>query len=117
MTTVERVSYWTELVDRWETEGGSRKSFCEENAIGYASFLAWCKRLRPDGGNLEHSDSLTCVEVTRSMEGGVDDEQLVIESAALTINGRDAQVTVRGRMTVASLRRIAGACGPTDVSA
>ena len=49
MTTLERIAHWTDLVDRWEAEGGSRKAFCEENGIGYASFLSWCKRIRPEG--------------------------------------------------------------------
>jgi hypothetical protein len=43
MTTVERIAYWTEPVERWEIEGSSRKVFCEDHGIGYASFLAWCK--------------------------------------------------------------------------
>lgn len=117
MTTLERIAYWTDQVERWETEGGSRKVFCEEHDIGYASFLAWCKRLRPDGITLDNSETLTCVEVTNQFSNDIDDQQLVIESAVLTINGSDAQITVRGRMTMASLRRIAQACGPTDVSA
>ena len=39
MTTVERIEYWTELVEQWETEGGSRKTFCEEHGIGFVSVL------------------------------------------------------------------------------
>lgn len=117
MTTVERIAYWTDQVERWEIEGGSRKVFCEEHGIGYASFLSWCKRLRPDGSTLDRSDTLTCVEVANQLGNDIDDERVVIESATLTINGSDAQITVRGRMTMASLRRIAQACGPTDVPA
>ena len=117
MTTLERIAYWTNLVDRWEAEGGSRKAFCEENGIGYASFLSWCKRIRPEGTRLDNSDTLTCVEVTNRMGAEPDDGHLVIDSAAITINGRDAQITVRGRLTVASLRRIAVACGAGHVSA
>ena len=117
MTTVERIAYWTEQVERWEAEGGSRKEFCEEHGIGYASFLAWCKRLRPDGNTLDNSDTLACVEVTSQFSNEIDDDRLMIESAALTINGSVAQITVRGRMTVASLRRIAQACGTSDVPA
>jgi hypothetical protein len=117
MTTVERMEYWTEQVERWEAEGGSRKVFCEEHGIGYASFLSWCKRLRPDGITFDNSDTLTCVEVTNKFSDEIDDARLMIESATLTINGSDAQITVRGRMTMASLRRIARACGTTDVPA
>jgi hypothetical protein len=117
MTTVERIAYWTEQVERWETEGGSRKVFCEEHGVGYASFLAWCKQLRPEGIILNNSDTLTCVEVTSRLGNDFDDDRLMIESATLTINGSDAQITVRGRMTMASLRRIAQACGTVDVPA
>jgi len=118
MTTLERIEYWRELVDQWEAEGGgSRKTFCEKHAIGYASFLSWCKRLRPDRTGADQSETLTCVEITNQVVLERDDEQLVIESASFTINGPDAQITVRGRMTMASLRRIAQACGTPDVSA
>lgn len=117
MTTVERITYWTDLVDQWEAGGSSRKEFCEANRIGYASYLSWCKRLRPDGITLDQSDTLTCVEVTNRTVPELSDDEVVIESAAFAINGREAQITVRGRMTVASLRRIAQACGPSDVSA
>jgi hypothetical protein len=115
MTTVERIAYWTEQVERWEIEGGSRKVFCEEHGVGYGSFLTWCKRLRPDGTTLDNSDTLTCVEVTPRFGNDIDDDRLMMESATLTINGSDAQITVRGRMTMASLRRIAQACGTSDV--
>lgn len=117
MTTVERIEYWTELVERWEMEGDSRKTFCDEHGIGYASFLSWCKRLRPDGITLDNSDTLTCVEVTNQFSNDTDDDRVMIESATLTINGSNAQITVRGRMTMASLRRIAQACGSSDVPA
>jgi hypothetical protein len=117
MTTVERIAYSTEQVERWEFEGGSRKAFCEEHGVGYGSFLTWCKRLRPDGTTLDNFDTLTCVEVTPRLGNDIDDDRLMIESATLTINGSDAQITVRGRMTMASLRRIAQACGTADVPA
>ena len=117
MTTVERIAYWTDQVEHWEMEGSNRKTFCKENGIGYASFLSWCKRLRPDGTTLDQSGTLTCVEVTNRVADDIADDQLVIESSVLTINGSDAQITVQGRMTMASLRRIALACGPTIVPA
>lgn len=116
MTTLERIAYWTELIDRWEAIGGSRKIFCEEQGIGYASFLSWCKRLRPDGTTMEHSDTPRCVEVTERVDQEPEDERVMIESASFTITGAEAQITVRGRMTVGSLRRIVSACGTTDVS-
>ncbi len=111
MTKVERIAYWTEQVERWEAEGGNRKVFCEEHGIGYASFLAWCKRLRPDGLTFDNTDVLTCVKVTNQFNNEIANNRLTIESATLTINGSESQIMIRKRPRVASLRRIVPACG------
>lgn len=36
---------WQSLVDQWQLSGQSIKQFCTEQALGYASFCQWKKRL------------------------------------------------------------------------
>ncbi|MFT6917233.1 MAG: putative transposase [Motiliproteus sp.] len=36
---------WQALVDQWESSGQSAARFCDAQAIGYASFCSWRKRL------------------------------------------------------------------------
>ena len=36
---------WHTLVEQWQSSGQSAARFCEANAIGYASFCHWRKRL------------------------------------------------------------------------
>lgn len=36
---------WQSLVDQWQQSGQSAKQFCKEQALGYASFCQWKKRL------------------------------------------------------------------------
>ncbi|WP_081193859.1 IS66 family insertion sequence element accessory protein TnpB [Halomonas sp. KM007] len=36
---------WQSLIDQWQASGQSAKQFCEERALGYASFCQWRKRL------------------------------------------------------------------------
>ena len=36
---------WQSLVDQWQRSGQSAKQFCKEQAVGYASFCQWRKRL------------------------------------------------------------------------
>lgn len=36
---------WQSLVDQWKQSGQSAKQFCKEQALGYASFCQWKKRL------------------------------------------------------------------------
>jgi putative transposase len=36
---------WQSLIDQWHQSGQSAKQFCEDQAIGYASFCQWRKRL------------------------------------------------------------------------
>jgi len=38
---------WQALVDQWQQSGQSAKQFCKEQALGYASFCQWKKRLTP----------------------------------------------------------------------
>lgn len=40
---------WRSLVDQWQHSGQSMARFCEEQAIGYASFCHWRKRLHDNG--------------------------------------------------------------------
>lgn len=40
---------WQSLIDQWQASGQSAKQFCKEQALGYASFCQWRKRLsRPE---------------------------------------------------------------------
>ncbi|WP_439509335.1 IS66 family insertion sequence element accessory protein TnpA [Marinimicrobium koreense] len=36
---------WQSLVHQWQQSGQSAKQFCKEQAVGYASFCQWRKRL------------------------------------------------------------------------
>jgi putative transposase len=36
---------WQSLVDQWQASGQSAKQFCTDQALGYASFCQWRKRL------------------------------------------------------------------------
>jgi len=36
---------WQSLVDQWQASGQSARQFCKEQALGYASFCQWRKRL------------------------------------------------------------------------
>lgn len=43
---------WQSLVDQWQASGQSAKRFCKEQALGYASFCQWRKRLsRPESSS------------------------------------------------------------------
>lgn len=37
------------MYDEWCQSGMSRKAFCREKGIGYATFNYWCKRLSDTG--------------------------------------------------------------------
>ncbi len=39
---------WQALVDQWQSSGQSAARFCDAQAIGYASFCSWRKRLAGD---------------------------------------------------------------------
>lgn len=40
---------WQSLIEQWQQSGQSAKQFCQEQALGYASFCQWKKRLtQPD---------------------------------------------------------------------
>ncbi len=39
---------WQALIDQWQSSGQSAAVFCEAQAIGYASFCSWRKRLAGD---------------------------------------------------------------------
>lgn len=39
---------WQTLVDQWQSSGQSAARFCDVQAIGYASFCSWRKRLAGD---------------------------------------------------------------------
>lgn len=36
---------WQSLVNQWQASGQSARQFCKEQALGYASFCQWRKRL------------------------------------------------------------------------
>lgn len=36
---------WQSLINQWQHSGQSAKQFCKEQALGYASFCQWKKRL------------------------------------------------------------------------
>ena len=39
---------WQALIDQWQSSGQSAARFCDAQAIGYASFCNWRKRLAGD---------------------------------------------------------------------
>jgi hypothetical protein len=39
---------WQALVDQWQSSGQPASRFCDAQAIGYASFCSWRKRLADD---------------------------------------------------------------------
>ena len=39
---------WQALIAQWQSSGQSAARFCEAQAIGYASFCSWRKRLTVD---------------------------------------------------------------------
>ncbi len=47
---------WQALVDQWQRSGQTAARFCEDNAIGYASFCNWRKRLIDDSAPLAEQD-------------------------------------------------------------
>lgn len=42
---------WQALIDQWQQSGQSAKQFCKEQALGYASFCQWKKRLAQSDEN------------------------------------------------------------------
>ena len=39
---------WLALIEQWQSSGQSAARFCDAQAIGYASFCSWRKRLADD---------------------------------------------------------------------
>ena len=39
---------WQALIDQWQSSGQSAARFCDAQAISYASFCSWRKRLADD---------------------------------------------------------------------
>lgn len=56
-TPRRRTEQWQSLVDQWQQSGQSAKQFCKEQAVGYASFCQWKRRLA-------HSDEKTTAEAS-----------------------------------------------------
>lgn len=50
---------WQSLIEQWQLGGQSAKQFCAEQALGYASFCQWRKRLTQAKASATHSSSST----------------------------------------------------------
>ncbi len=116
MDYIERYEHWKNLVELWETEGGTRREFCERHDLKYTVFLYWVRRLRGSHAEGPGSNPITCIELTPRTT--TEDEDLLFEADGIRtgIAGREAMVVIRGELSVAQLRRIVEACGAGYVS-
>src|SRR5690625_5477364 len=47
---------WQSLIDQWQASGQSAKQFCEERALGYASFCQWRNQYIKFNGFIKSED-------------------------------------------------------------
>ncbi len=65
---------WQTLIEQWHDSGLSAARFCEEQAVGYASFCHWRRRLadRPSGDRDEpHMDEGAFFDLAALTHGNV----------------------------------------------
>ncbi|MDP5210707.1 IS66 family insertion sequence element accessory protein TnpB [Microbulbifer sp. 2205BS26-8] len=49
---------WQALIEKWQASATSAKQFCSEQAIGYASFCQWRKRLSAPDKNTRQDGNM-----------------------------------------------------------
>ena len=47
METVSKRAQWEGIIERWKQSGKNQVDFCKENAINYAAFGYWKKKITP----------------------------------------------------------------------
>lgn len=85
-------SRWAELVDEWESKGGSARAFAEERGIAEASLRWWKHELsrrsrneparRSPGPTPKREPQLAIAKVVREGERGAPAEVVVVVGAA-----------------------------------
>lgn len=55
---------WQALVEQWQLSGQSARRFCQEQALGYASFCQWRKRLESAPVSESSSPQASFIDLT-----------------------------------------------------
>jgi hypothetical protein len=89
MTQQERVQFWQEQVEAWQTSGLSGQAFCKQHDLSYHRFVYWRRkqsRTQPDPS----ASAAGFVRVTQAQPASPDRELTLVLPNGVSITGIQA---------------------------
>jgi len=113
----EKREHWQKVVADWKISGDTKKDFCHNQNLAYASFLYWCNKLGEDG--IESGQQVRAVQINPAAFLSQKAAELLkfagssfsTQGIMIPVNGGKGTITVQGMVTVETLARILSACG------
>lgn len=103
------LEYWRGVNSEWESSKRSQQEFCREHNLNIHNFRYWRGRLK---SSEEKIGGLSVLQLDYTLPfNRLPTTPFRTEGITITLSGKsDAQITITGSLTIASLARILDAC-------